>query len=114
MLLELERVYNHVADVGALCNDVGFGLAQAKALTLRERLLRLNATVTGHRLLRGGVDLAGARVGVAPRPEPTWPRSASSSMSWWTWPSARASSWTASPAQPCSAETTSTRSVFLE
>jgi Ni,Fe-hydrogenase III large subunit/Ni,Fe-hydrogenase III component G len=62
VLLELERVYNHVADVGALCNDVGFGLAQAKALTLRERLLRLNASVTGHRLLRGGVRLAGARV----------------------------------------------------
>jgi len=62
MLLELERVYNHVADVGALCNDVGFGLAQARALTLREELLRLNAEVTGHRLLReaitpGGVSL---------------------------------------------------------
>jgi Ni,Fe-hydrogenase III component G len=26
VLLELERLYNHVADVGALCNDVGFGL----------------------------------------------------------------------------------------
>ena len=48
-------MYNHVADIGAMCNDVGFGLAQAKALTLRERLLRLNASVTGHRLLRGGV-----------------------------------------------------------
>ena len=33
MLLELERLYNHVADIGALCNDVGFGLAQARALT---------------------------------------------------------------------------------
>ncbi len=52
LLLELERVYNHVADIGALCNDVGFGLAQARALTLREQLLRLNAEVTGHRLLR--------------------------------------------------------------
>jgi len=31
MLLELERLYNHVADIGALCNDVGFGLAQARA-----------------------------------------------------------------------------------
>jgi len=68
VLLELERIYNHVADVGALCNDVGFGLAQAKALTLRERLLRLNASVTGHRLLRGGVDLAGARVSWLPGP----------------------------------------------
>ena len=55
MLLELERLYNHVADIGALCNDVGFGLAQAEALTLREKLLRLNAGVTGHRLLRGAI-----------------------------------------------------------
>ncbi|HVB70259.1 MAG TPA: NADH-quinone oxidoreductase subunit C [Acidimicrobiales bacterium] len=62
VLLELERLYNHVADIGALCNDVGFGLAQARALTLREHLLRLNRTVTGHRLLRGGVRVGGARV----------------------------------------------------
>ena len=61
VLVELERLYNHVADIGALCNDVGFGLAQARALTLRERLLRLNRTVTGHRLLRGGVTVGGAR-----------------------------------------------------
>ena len=55
LLLELERVYNHVADIGALCNDVGFGLAQARALTLREKLLRLNAEITGHRLLRSAI-----------------------------------------------------------
>jgi Ni,Fe-hydrogenase III large subunit/Ni,Fe-hydrogenase III component G len=55
MLLELERLYNHTADIGALCNDVGFGLAQARALTLREKLLRLNAEITGHRLLRGAI-----------------------------------------------------------
>ncbi len=55
VLLELERLYNHVTDVGALCNDVGFGVANAHALRIRERLLRLNAEVTGHRLLRGGV-----------------------------------------------------------
>ncbi|MHB8246729.1 MAG: hydrogenase large subunit [Acidimicrobiales bacterium] len=55
LLLELERIYNHVTDVGALCNDVGYGIAQARALTLREQLLRLNAEVTGHRLLRGAI-----------------------------------------------------------
>jgi len=62
LLLELERLYNHVADIGALCNDVGFGLAQARALTLRERLLRLNAEVTGHRLLRGAIRPGGTSV----------------------------------------------------
>jgi len=62
VLLELERVYNHVADIGALCNDVGFGLAQAWALSLREELMQLNREVTGHRLLRGGVVPGGAHV----------------------------------------------------
>ena len=65
-LLELERLYNHVADIGALCNDVGFGIAQAWALSLREHLLQLNAQVTGHRLLRGGVVPGGARVQCLP------------------------------------------------
>ena len=62
VLLELERLYNHVADVGALCNDAGFALANARALTLRERLLRINERVTGHRLLRGGVHIGGTSV----------------------------------------------------
>jgi Ni,Fe-hydrogenase III large subunit/Ni,Fe-hydrogenase III component G len=68
-LLELERLYNHVADIGALCNDVGFGLANARALTLRERLLRLNAEVTGHRLLRGAIIPGGVEVARLPRPD---------------------------------------------
>ena len=57
ILLELERLYNHVADIGALCNDTAFSLAQARAMTLRETLLRLNDRVTGHRLLRGAIAL---------------------------------------------------------
>jgi Ni,Fe-hydrogenase III component G len=62
VLLELERLYNHVADIGALCNDVGFGVVYAHALRIRERLLRINAELTGHRLLRGGVFPGGAAV----------------------------------------------------
>ena len=68
LLLELERVYNHIADIGALCNDVGFGLAQASALTLREKLLRLNADVTGHRLLRSAIRPGHASVQRLPAP----------------------------------------------
>jgi Ni,Fe-hydrogenase III large subunit/Ni,Fe-hydrogenase III component G len=62
VVLELERLYNHVADLGALCNDVGFGILNAHALRVREQLLRLNADVTGHRLLRGAVFPGGAGV----------------------------------------------------
>ena len=55
LLLELERLYNHVADLGALGNDVGFALANTHAQRIREQLLRINAAVTGHRLLRGAI-----------------------------------------------------------
>src|SRR4029453_16444247 len=55
MVVELERLYNHVADLGAIANDVGFALANAHAQRIRERLLRLNAQVIGHRLLRGAI-----------------------------------------------------------
>jgi Ni,Fe-hydrogenase III large subunit/Ni,Fe-hydrogenase III component G len=65
-LLELERLYNHVTDLGALCNDAGQGLLNTHALRVRERLLRLNARVTGHRLLRGAVFPGGARLRALP------------------------------------------------
>lgn len=53
LLLELERLYNHVADVGAICTDTGFTVAHTHAMRIREEVLRLNARLTGHRLLRG-------------------------------------------------------------
>jgi Ni,Fe-hydrogenase III large subunit/Ni,Fe-hydrogenase III component G len=60
MLLEFERLYNHINDLGALANDAGFGIANAHASRLRETLLRHNARLTGHRLLRGAISLGGA------------------------------------------------------
>jgi Ni,Fe-hydrogenase III large subunit/Ni,Fe-hydrogenase III component G len=55
VLLELERLYNHVADFGAIANDTGFAIAHAHCYRIREHLLRLNKQVTGSRLLRGMV-----------------------------------------------------------
>ena len=69
ILLELERLYNHVADIGALCNDVGHAILHAHALRIQEQLLRLNADTTGHRLLRGGVHLGGAAMRTVPDPD---------------------------------------------
>jgi Ni,Fe-hydrogenase III large subunit/Ni,Fe-hydrogenase III component G len=66
LLLEMERLYNHVGDVGALCNDVSFAVANARALVVRERLLRLNEALTGHRLLRGSVGVGYTRVQTLP------------------------------------------------
>ena len=68
ILLELERLHNHVTDIGALCNDVGHSILHAHALRIRETLLRLNHDTTGHRLLRGGVILGGANLRRVPDP----------------------------------------------
>jgi Ni,Fe-hydrogenase III large subunit/Ni,Fe-hydrogenase III component G len=67
-LLELERLHNHVADIGALCNDVAYGIAHAHTQRIRETLLRLNKATTGHRLLRGGVHPGGATLLDIPDP----------------------------------------------
>lgn len=61
VLLELERLYNHIADVGAICTDTGFAVANAHAMRIREEMLRLNARLVGHRLLRGTLMPGGAR-----------------------------------------------------
>ncbi len=56
LVLELERLYNHAADLGGLANDTGFSLANAHAQRIREQLLRINHITTGHRLLRGAIS----------------------------------------------------------
>lgn len=53
VLLELERLYNHITDVGAIISDTGFPLGQVHCLRLRESLFRIHKRIAGHRLLRG-------------------------------------------------------------
>jgi Ni,Fe-hydrogenase III large subunit/Ni,Fe-hydrogenase III component G len=55
LLLELERLYNHVGDVGMIVNDTGFAFGHAHCFRIREELFRLNEQLTGHRLMRGAV-----------------------------------------------------------
>jgi Ni,Fe-hydrogenase III large subunit/Ni,Fe-hydrogenase III component G len=61
MLLELERLYNHVGDIGSILLDVGFSAGAATAFELKERLLHLNEILTGSRLLRGMAVIGGVR-----------------------------------------------------
>lgn len=68
LLLELERMHNHVTDLGALANDAGFGIINSHAGRLRERLLRINKNVTGHRFLRGALTIGGTSVQLLPDP----------------------------------------------
>ena len=55
ILLEMERLYNHVADFGMIANDTGYAVGHSHCFRIREGLLRLNKRLTGNRLLRGGV-----------------------------------------------------------
>jgi len=51
VLLERERIANHLGDLGALGNDAGFAFGLAQFSRLREDVLRANAAAFGHRLL---------------------------------------------------------------
>ncbi len=62
VLLELERLYNHVADFGAIANDTGYAVAHSHCFRIRERLFRLNKALTGSRLMRGALVPGGVRI----------------------------------------------------
>lgn len=60
LMLERERVANHLGDLGALGNDAGLGFAFVQFMRLKEDWLRLNQEVFGHRfamdcIVPGGV-----------------------------------------------------------
>jgi Ni,Fe-hydrogenase III large subunit len=51
LLLERERIANHVGDLGYLGNDGGLAFGLAQFMRLKEDMLRLNAKLFGHRYL---------------------------------------------------------------
>jgi Ni,Fe-hydrogenase III large subunit len=58
IFLELERMYNHVNDIGGIALDVGFSFPSAYASIIKEAILQLNDRLTGNRYLRR-VNVAG-------------------------------------------------------
>ncbi len=66
LLLELERLYNHVGDIGNICAGAGFHAGSSQGAILKERLQRLNEELTGHRFLMGGVGVGGMRYDFTP------------------------------------------------
>ena len=62
VMAELERIANHVGDLGAICNDAAFGLMHAHCGVLRERILRFAHTGFGHRLMMDAVVPGGVSV----------------------------------------------------
>jgi len=59
LLAELERLYNHVGDLGNMCAGIGFASGVARLGLLKERLVRANDALTGHRYLAGMVAPGG-------------------------------------------------------
>ncbi|MCL5801628.1 MAG: NADH-quinone oxidoreductase subunit C [Gammaproteobacteria bacterium] len=51
LLLERERMMNHLGDLGALGNDAGFAFGLAQFSRLKEDVLRTNGALFGHRYL---------------------------------------------------------------
>jgi Ni,Fe-hydrogenase III large subunit/NADH:ubiquinone oxidoreductase subunit C len=48
---ERERIANHLGDIGAICNDVGFSFAQVQCARLREHWQRRSHALFGHRFM---------------------------------------------------------------
>lgn len=51
IMAERERIANHLGDIGAICNDVGFAFAFYQFSRLREQWQRLSQECFGHRLM---------------------------------------------------------------
>ncbi len=50
---ELERLANHLGDIGAIMLDTGFNFGGANGARLREVIMQINEELTGSRFLRG-------------------------------------------------------------
>ncbi|MBC8016322.1 MAG: NADH-quinone oxidoreductase subunit C [Sporomusaceae bacterium] len=65
LVAELERLYNHIGDIGNLCAGLGFAVGISHGSRLKELLMRLNETLTGNRFLRGMVIPGGVSLDIS-------------------------------------------------
>jgi Ni,Fe-hydrogenase III large subunit len=66
LMAELERLANHLGDIGGICNDASFALMLAHCAVLRERVLRAAHAAFGHRLMMDGVTPGGVAADLSP------------------------------------------------
>ena len=66
LMAELERLANHLGDIGAICNDASFSVMHAHCGILREHVLRAAAAGFGHRLMMDRVVPGGVATDLAP------------------------------------------------
>ena len=65
LYLELERVANHLGDIGALGNDAGFAFGLTQFSRLKEGLLRASHEALGERYLMNAIAPGGTRLDLA-------------------------------------------------
>jgi Ni,Fe-hydrogenase III large subunit len=62
LMAELERLANHLGDIGAICNDAAFAIMLAHCSVLREQTLRAADVAFGHRMMMDCVVPGGVAV----------------------------------------------------
>ena len=65
LLLELERLYNHLNDLGAICSGVGFAPGAMTFASFKERAQVIVRALVGHRFLFGAVAVGESRLAVS-------------------------------------------------
>ncbi len=66
VMAELERIANHIGDIGAICNDASFALIHAHCGIFRERVLAACDRAFGHRLMMDRIVPGGVAQDLAP------------------------------------------------
>lgn len=64
ILIELERLYNHIGDIGNICAGTGLQVGNARGAYIKEKLMRLNKRIVGHRYLRGVNKIGGVTIDI--------------------------------------------------
>ncbi|MBI5192897.1 MAG: NADH-quinone oxidoreductase subunit C [Nitrospirae bacterium] len=64
LMLERERIANHIGDIGGICNDAAFAFLLYQLSRLREIVLRTNYKLFGHRLMMDKVAIGGVSVDI--------------------------------------------------
>jgi len=62
--LELERLYNHVGDIGNICAGASYHYGSSAGSRMKEALQQVNERLAGNRFLRGLLTLGGVRLDV--------------------------------------------------
>ena len=64
LMLERERIANHLGDIGAICNDAAFAFMLYQLTILKERILRTNYKLLGHRFMMDKIIPGGVTVDI--------------------------------------------------